>query len=584
VRGVEVSALAQPSTSFHFLSMKFGAPGSEGLAYELALECLKEFIDKDDPIASQAGAREALTDEIIRRFPVLYKKAVPPLQARLDKREGKGYFEALTLLNDRFFELQGDLLAIDALFADHVEAFGSAGQRCAKEVREGSRFTEKAQSSIEIRAWSKRFQKFRASPEGMKLERDSKATMDGLSMGVSGEDLSKYISLDEERHNGLAQRYLAVVGDPPEPHDLFSHWLGKGEDGKKRNHLSTINIWFAQVLWADIVRPSLKERSRENTIAPSSLITSLRDGRRDGGLTIGPWGKDGTHHIAVIPPKGIALFLPFDADVVPKGSKGTVSLRQTLTGYQMRLLLAAWTAWLDEGRDSSGKFKFDENIFLGEYLGLKHIDRTDQKGLRFNSTTTKTLRSSFAALGAIHVKSIGDIEASEAEPLIQKYHQKSTGKHLWYRHSPLLLDALHEHYTQFPRAVLRQDAKDASLSVGMASFVREKATVLMKHNGTHEAPLSYWLEKAGEDQTEGKRKFGNAYFLKASEKLKKAIQEGEVGSFSGVGDSAASLLTFTADTTLLGAYEPLKKAQAKRINAARIGEAIAIANAKKAKG
>lgn len=587
MRGVEVSALAQPSTSFHFLSMKFGAPGSEGLAYELALECLKEFIDKDDLIASQAGAREALTDEIILRFPVLYKKAVPPLQARLDKREGKGYFEALTLLNDRFFELQGDLLAIDALFADHVEAFGSAGQRCAKEVREGSRFTEKAQSSIEIRAWSKRFQEFRASPEGMKLERDSKATMDGLSMGVSGEDLSKYISLDEERHNGLTQRYLAVVGDPPEPHDLFSHWLGKGEDGRKRNHLSTINIWFAQVLWADIVRPSLKERSRENTLVPSGLITTMRDGRRDGGLIIGPfgpWGEGGTPTIAVIPQKGISLFLSVDADVVQKGSKGTVSLRQAINGYQMRVLLASYTAWLDEGRDASGKFIFDENIFLGEYLGLKHIDRTDQKGLRFSSTTRKALRDAFDALRGIQVKSFGDIEASEPEPLIQQYHQKSTGKHLWYRHAPMLIDAVHEHYTQFPRAVLRQEANDAALSFGMASFVREKALVLMDHNGTHEAPLSYWLEKAGEDPTEGKRKLGNAYFQKASDRLKRAIQEGEIGSFSGAGDRAASVLTFVADPKLLFAYEPLKKARGKRIKAARYGEAIAIANSKKAKG
>ena len=402
------------------------------------------------------------------------------------------------------------------------------------------------------------------------------------------EDTHPLVYIKEERDTFLAETGIKEEEFKPLLWDLWQS--GAYETWTPNVQVPRWAKWLMVALWTDVVAPQIEReiaREKENTLVPSGLITTLRDGRRDGGLILGPfgpWGEGGTPTIAVIPQKGISLFLSFDADVVQQGSKGTVSLRQAINGYQMRVLLASYTAWLDEGRDPGGKFIFDENIFLGDYLGLKHIDRSDQKGLRFSSTTRKALRSAFDALRGIQVKSFGDIEASEPEPLIQQYHQKSTGKHLWYRHAPLLIDAVHEHYTQFPRAVLRQEANDAALSIGMASFVREKALVLMDHNGTHEAPLSYWLEKAGEDPTEGKRKLGNAYFQKASDRLKRAIQEGEIGSFSGAGDRATSVLTFAADPKLLFAYEPLKKARGKRIKAARIGEAIAIANSKKAKG
>ena len=402
-----------------------------------------------------------------------------------------------------------------------------------------------------------------------------------LTIGANGETVE--MDVTEEKAEFLA---TTDIQEDEFKTFLFDLWQAELEDvwnDAVEIHVPRWAKYLMAALWFDVVGPQIeRERTRENARAPSYVMTTIRDGRRDGGLAIGPWGKDGTPHVQVVPPKGFALYLPWDADV--EGENGeTVSIRQTLTGQNILVYLAACTSWLDEGRDPGGRFIFDENFFLGEYLGSRRIARSDKKGSRFTSKNRASLRASFETLQRIHVKSVGDVVASEAEPLIQKYHQKSTGKHLYYRHSPLLVDALNQDYTQFPRAVLRQDAKDAALSIGMASFVREKATVLMKHNGTHEAPLSYWLEKAGEDPADGKRRLGNAYFQKASDKLKRVIQEGEVGSFSGVGDGAASLLTFTADTTLLGAYEPLKKAQAEAIKIARTGNAIAAAKARSKK-
>ena len=579
---VKVETQALPVEAFSFLRKLFVGDRKAINAFELATQVLSDFAD--DKLAKARGANESLRAAILEHYP--------------------RFLATLPTEDDGFYGLRDGILEIDTRFADYIEnTFGDHGKELAGEIRKDEQTIKNASDSIPLREWSRKWREFSRSEKGKaisdaesrhieRVRLDTVAKFGDLEMPVDPRSLLRWLKDSQVKpFEDLQKEILPLVNDreaftgPIEglSQSLFSVWLGDKIYKQIASVTSLRNCQFTSVLWLHVVRPEIeRERTRENARAPSYVMTTIRDGRRDGGLAIGPWGKDGTPHVQVVPPKGFALYLPWDADV--EGENGeTVSIRQTLTGQNILVYLAACTSWLDEGRDPGGRFIFDENFFLGEYLGSRRIARSDKKGSRFTSKNRASLRASFETLQRIHVKSVGDVVASEAEPLIQKYHQKSTGKHLYYRHSPLLVDALNQDYTQFPRAVLRQDAKDAALSIGMASFVREKATVLMKHNGTHEAPLSYWLEKAGEDPADGKRRLGNAYFQKASDKLKRVIQEGEVGSFSGVGDGAASLLTFTADTTLLGAYEPLKKAQAEAIKIARTGNAIAAAKARSKK-
>lgn len=261
----------------------------------------------------------------------------------------------------------------------------------------------------------------------------------------------------------------------------------------------------------------------------------------------------------------LAFDLPFEEGASPKVTRerGATGARAVLTGPLLRAYIATWAlmgAWTLEngGNNPFGIFDLDPRRVLGELYGLRSKTTTvgGKSYDRPPTTAAQQLKKELARLQVCLLEGIGPVTASPPEALVTRYRHED-GQAV-YRHAPLAMIALGEHYVQVPREVLRLDALDTPMGLGLARVLHRDARAILRGPGHLRCSLALLARGIGEPVEEEARRVGapRAY-AQLAERLQRVTRDGALGALHVEGEGPKALVTLTPSEALGTIYSTL---------------------------
>lgn len=186
----------------------------------------------------------------------------------------------------------------------------------------------------------------------------------------------------------------------------------------------------------------------------------------------------------------LAFDLPFEEGASPRETRPGVAAgaRAVLTGPLLRAYIATWAlmgAWTaaNGGDNPYGIFDLDQRRMLAELYGLPSKTRTvgGKSYDRPPTTAAQQLKRELARLQLCLLEGIGPVTASPPEALVTRYRHED-GQSV-YRHAPLAMLSLGHYYVQVPREVLRLDAGDTPMGLGLARVLHRDARTILRGAG-----------------------------------------------------------------------------------------------------
>ena len=377
--------------------------------------------------------------------------------------------------------------------------------------------------------------------------------------------------------------------------EFFRWYRGEpGREGLLSFGLVQWNPAAVAVLLAALneVRPAPLAESREQVVrAPSPVIAAMvaaRSGMTKAGhlpAIVDPSGKTfpaaGFRHWQFTGPKGHSLWLPFPStpSTTTKGKLGKMEVdpgipaREALPGGLLLAYVTTWALWHQQGgKGSEGLFLF-EPARVAELAGYALTARSDRPGSapRARSGAVRHFAAQLDKLTTYGLAAVGDVKAKTVEPLINRY-ESPRGE--VYQHAPLAIHAMRRDFTQLPLAVLRLDARDAPIAVGMAAFWREHIVTTLDGAGHWRGTLRDLLVRLGAfNPAEARKRSPGPYLQGLARDLERIVAEGELGSAHTEGSGPGAIVTLTPSPILATVYEPLRAA---RLAAAARAEAVAV--------
>lgn len=324
------------------------------------------------------------------------------------------------------------------------------------------------------------------------------------------------------------------------------------------------------------------------TRSPSAAEKVLEQQRREMSLdrTFRTFAAGDLQHWRLTPPIGhqfaLALDLPFERGTSPKHGRG---VRAVLTGPLLRAFTATWAltgVWTAEhgGMNPYGLFEMNPRKVLLDWYGLEPKP-TKTRGKIYTrppTTAEKELAETFGKLHLCLLEGIGNVSAATPEPLLQRYGDENTGRAV-YRQAPLAMIALQQFYVQVPREVLRLDALDTPLALGVARGLLQHARTILRGPGHWRCTLEHLARVAGDPIADARRNRGaRAAYGSLAERLQRVVRDGALGEVHLEGEGPDALVTLTPSDALGTVYsslaeprpaEPLEAAVAKALTSKR---------------
>ena len=324
------------------------------------------------------------------------------------------------------------------------------------------------------------------------------------------------------------------------------------------------------------------------TRSPSAAEKVLEQQRREMSLdrTFRTFAAGDLQHWRLTPPIGhqfaLALDLPFERGTSPKHGRG---VRAVLTGPLLRAFTATWAltgVWTAEhgGMNPYGLFEMNPRKVLLDWYGLEPKP-TKTRGKIYTrppTTAEKELAETFGKLHLCLLEGIGNVSAATPEPLLQRYGDENTGRAV-YRQAPLAMIALQQFYVQVPREVLRLDALDTPLALGVARGLLQHARTILRGPGHWRCTLEHLARVAGDPIADARRNRGaRAAYGSLAERLQRVVRDGALGEVRVEGEGPDAVVTLTPSDALGTVYsslaeprpvEPLEAAVAKALTGKR---------------
>jgi hypothetical protein len=289
-------------------------------------------------------------------------------------------------------------------------------------------------------------------------------------------------------------------------------------------------------------------------------------------------------HWRLTPPVGhqFALDLPFEKGADPRHGRG---VRSVLTGQVMRAYTATFAltgVWAAEhgGMNPHGLFEMDPRKVLLELYGLSPT-HTTVRGKRYErppTTAEKELREAFGTLHLCLLEGIGNISAAAPEPLLQRYRDDRTGRTV-YRQASLAMLTLRKHFIQVPLEVVRLEAIDTPLALGVARGLLQHARTILRGAGHWRCTLEELARTAGDPIDAHRRNRGaTEYYRTLAERLHRVVHDGKLGKVHIEREGPGAMVTLTPSDALGTVYgslaetlpaEPLEAAVAKALTGKR---------------
>ena len=325
------------------------------------------------------------------------------------------------------------------------------------------------------------------------------------------------------------------------------------------------------------------------TRSPSDAEKVLELQRRELTLdrTFRTFAAGDLQHWRLTPPAGhqtalFALDVPFERGTSPKHGRG---VRSVLTGPLLRAYTATWAltdAWTTEhgGMNPHGLFEMRVRDVLWDLYGLKRKPMKAPKKVyeRPPTTAEKEFGDTFETLHLCLLEGIDNVSASAPEPLLTRYRDDNTGRAV-YRQAPLAMLALQRYFIQVPREVLRLDALDTPLALGVARGLLQHARRILRGPGHWRCTLEELARVAGDPIADARRNRGaRAAYSSLAERLQRVVRDGALGDVHVEGEGADALVTLTPSDALGTVYsslaerpaaEPLEAAVAKALTGKR---------------
>ncbi len=349
------------------------------------------------------------------------------------------------------------------------------------------------------------------------------------------------------RENGKV-RLAKVKGGSANTESLWSAWRIVDKHPKAITGL-------AYSLWLDIVKPKIEALRKPARLA-TDIAKAFSMGRASGGDTL---ESDREQLIMVKPPQGMALTLPFDADMIVSAGTGLVGLRQVLSPRTFRTYFATNILWFDNGMDADGSFPYEgpESI-LDLTSSTKHLETKGARQYsRYASKDRRSVEDDIALLSRIRVHAVGELQAAAGDALVDEIRARRTGKTVTLAHARLVAADLKKRYIQIPRAACRLPLPDVPLGIGVAMLIRANINGYLRSQKSISAPIREWLLAGGEVADVGARRDGTRFWPDTTERLSRIAEDAELGTFRAVGQGRETILTLEPAEGLKAAYAPL---------------------------
>lgn len=328
-----------------------------------------------------------------------------------------------------------------------------------------------------------------------------------------------------------------------------------------------------EVLWFDVVRPQLeREAKKPNVRMSKELARTITQGWISGGTPVGK-------QILVVPPKGVALALPFDDGLrVASKSNGLVGIKQVLSDAQLKTYLATLLLFQDCGMRDDGSFEIDGPSTILDITGAHKKQRVkgDKTYEEYDSRLTKMVSVHFGIFSETRVRAVGHLEASAGDPLVDEIKDRRNGKLVCYAHSRLIVGHLRTQYFQIPREVCRLDTCDMPSGLGIAMIIREHVLAHIKSGKPIEASIATWLAASGINAKELVRKHGHSFWEAAADRFIRVADEGGFGALQRHGQGEDIVLSVSVLSPALqtgyGKLVDASKAQESAKRTARVAD------------
>lgn len=258
------------------------------------------------------------------------------------------------------------------------------------------------------------------------------------------------------------------------------------------------------------------------------------------------------------PTRGQTLTLPLDPNARVTELNAGTHTRRLLTPGVLRAWLATWV--LAANRSAQyGIFTWDIREVLLDLYQAQPVFTT-VRGKRYSRPSPSQERDTeehFKTLHSIYLHGLGNIKPEPPQQLIATYRDTNERERVVYQHAPLAWLAVRKSFTQVPLAVLRLDASDVPLALGLANVWRAHATSTLRGSGHYTTTLSDLATEAGEDHRTGSRNDGKSYWIRLLIRLRRAIHDGNLGTLHVSGEGPEALVTLTPSSALAAVYQPL---------------------------
>lgn len=305
---------------------------------------------------------------------------------------------------------------------------------------------------------------------------------------------------------------------------------------------------------------------------PTGVSRGLAHARAYGGRLHG-------ENIFVEPARGETLTFDFSGEkpvlrcLGARRAPAVVGLRQALRARAIHVWIATLHLYQDAGMRADGMFTFDGSSAILDVMGANRVTLTKGGSIRhrFHSKNMKGVEEDLSMLARVRARVVGELEQVGADALVSEIRERRFGRTVTFAHSRLVVAQLRSSYLQIPRAVCSLDTSDVPIALGMATVAREGMLEHLRTGRRHiEAPISDWLEVAGIDEAQQRRKMGPSNFYpEYIERLARIAEEGKLGELTVSGAGHDAVLKLSVDPALVTSYRPLLAAAQRKARALR---------------
>jgi len=297
--------------------------------------------------------------------------------------------------------------------------------------------------------------------------------------------------------------------------------------------------------------------------APTRIFDGLLDLRADRAERAerrrvpGVFASAELEHWRFVPPKNHPLTLPFEGTNPP--TKGSVKARSVLTGGLLRAYLATWQL-LEESELDDGCFLMDVRHVIRDLYGVP-MYREPKRGIeRPPPAHERTFKQAFNTLQRMQIEGIGEMKLGDSKLGRQPQWLLTClefPKAKVYQHAPVAMLAS-RNFIQVPLPVLRLEAEDTALGMGVASMWRHHVGDVLRGPGHYRRTLQQLANALNEDAyTKSSKRGAGPYYRDIAKRLERVMRDGQLGDVHFEGEGPLAVVTLTPSPTLETVYQPL---------------------------